>query len=633
MALTVNQRDDNEHVLLPLWLPGETSASSRAPSASRGTPSSRPRFGRMATRRDAIVGALALAAVGVMAAAPLRYRGRLLPGTSVDGIDLSGMTRAQAHATLTTRSRAILATAVTVSAAGQQWNLTFADLGVTADVEATLDQAYAHGRKHLADWYQEATGIGREALALPFLLDVNVAQLDARITALASTVELAAADARFELVDGDLHIVESTTGRQLDRTASHDALMAAIQARGTAVELPVAQVSPGVTAEDLEPALQRAQLLISRAVTLTADAGLWQIAPEDLAGLLTLGADGLPTLDDTGLDALLQPLADEVATRPRNALLWADDAGDAQIWEDGEPGLELDVAATREAMLVAMADASKDPSVALQFAEKPANVRSESLVDLGITTLLARGKSSFAGSAEARRENVRVAAGHVSRTLIPPGGEWSFNDNLGAITPENGYVEGHSIQGNWYTDDIGGGVCQISTTVFRAALFAGFRFSEWNSHAFRIAFYELDGSPPGIDAAIFQPNTPTDQELDLVIVNPTDSWAYVQTLIDEDEVTAELYGTPVDYETVIEKPEIGDPIDPPAPQVRVDPEMAPTERKMLSVSQPGYDVFTTRRFMRDGEELEKQVFASYYQPQPEMWIVGSKVDPKSIISE
>src|SRR5699024_8225380 len=109
-----------------------------------------------------------------------------------------------------------------------------------------------------------------------------------------------------------------------------------------------------------------------------------------------------------------------------------------------------------------------------------ADARVDNLDSLGLTSLLGQGSSSFAGSSFARGENVRISADHINYKLVAPGEVFSFNELIGPISEDNGYVAGTIIQGDWAATDIGGGVCQVSTTVFRAAANAGFRFKEWN---------------------------------------------------------------------------------------------------------------------------------------------------------
>jgi vancomycin resistance protein YoaR len=217
---------------------------------------------------------------------------------------------------------------------------------------------------------------------------------------------------------------------------------------------------------------------------------------------------------------------------------------------------------------------------------------------------------------------VAVAADHVSHTLIPPGGIFSFNDALGPISLDQGYVEGKIITGDWFADDLGGGVCQVSTTVYRAALLSGVPIEEWHPHSFRLGFYELDDWPPGLDAAIYQPNTPGEWELDLAFSNPTDSWMLLQMRIDADAVAADLYGDDTECHVELIGPVMGEPIAPPAPVERASADLPTGERRQIQVAQDGVRVDVTRRVRRGRELVRDATFVSDYQPQPEVWLVG-----------
>jgi len=277
----------------------------------------------------------------------------------------------------------------------------------------------------------------------------------------------------------------------------------------------------------------------------------------------------------------------------------------------------------RLATEVVAAAATTEREVALPVMTIPPPIDGTNLEALGINTPLARGQSSFAGSSSARATNVAVAAYFVSQTLVPPGETFSFNDAIGAITVDKGYVEGKIISGDWFTSDLGGGVCQVSTTVFRAALLAGLPFTEWNPHSFRLGFYELDGWPPGMDAAIFQPETPDEWALDLRFTNPTDAWMLVQANIEGKTLVIDLVGAPTRYEVELSEPSFGDLIPAPEPLERHDPEAPAGTRQQVQVAQTGVEVIVTRLVRQDGEVVLDDTFVSPYAPQAEIWSIGA----------
>jgi len=297
-------------------------------------------------------------------------------------------------------------------------------------------------------------------------------------------------------------------------------------------------------------------------------------------------------------------------------------------WDDGLYIVENDVdgaALDREslAQLLTATARSETRTAPLPVTPVRAEARADNFEELGIDGHFAYGSSSFAGSSETRATNVVVSANNISYKLVSPGESFSFNDLLGAITVDNGFVEGTIILGDWAASDLGGGVCQVSTTVFRAAQNAGFRFPEWNPHSWRLAFYETDGSAPGLDAAIYQPNTPDEFEKDLIFVNPLDSWLLLMMVVDSDTVYAHLYGTDNGWNTEIfdarvsEPKPVGDPVE------RENSALAPGERRKVQNAQPGYVVRVRRKVTAvDGTVISDGDFVSDYRSQPEAWEFG-----------
>ncbi|MGH2551520.1 MAG: VanW family protein, partial [Thermomicrobiales bacterium] len=197
-------------------------------------------------------------------------------------------------------------------------------------------------------------------------------------------------------------------------------------------------------------------------------------------------------------------------------------------------------------------------------------------------------------------------------------------DAVGQITVDAGFVEGKIISGGWYATDIGGGVCQVSTTVYRAALLAGLPFAEWHPHSVRVSFYELDGWPVGMDATVFQPETPdAGITLDLVITNPTDSWILLQMTTNGDELYADLYGADTGYTVQISDPVISDETTPGPALEKDDPDLAKGERQQTQTAQDGFTTTMTRTVTLDGDVVLDESFISVYNPVSDAFMVGT----------
>ena len=158
--------------------------------------------------------------------------------------------------------------------------------------------------------------------------------------------------------------------------------------------------------------------------------------------------------------------------------------------------------------------------------------------DLGIKDLLGRGTSSFSHSSSIRNMNVEKGSSIINRILVSPDETFSFIKNLGEVSLEAGFKKAYIIRQGKTELDVGGGVCQVSTTLFRAMLDAGLNITARQNHAYRVSYYEED-SKPGFDATVFIPNP------DLKFINDTGNYVLIQSIYDgkNKKLTYEIYGT------------------------------------------------------------------------------------------
>jgi vancomycin resistance protein YoaR len=215
--------------------------------------------------------------------------------------------------------------------------------------------------------------------------------------------------------------------------------------------------------------------------------------------------------------------------------------------------------------------------------------------------------------------------------LIPPHGEFSFHHAIGLITADKGYVESGVIEGDRVGRDIGGGICQVSTTVFRAALLAGLEITEWWPHSYRLSFYELDGWDPGMDASILQPDEDPFSGGNFKFRNPSDSWMLVESYAQDERVYVIIYGPDLGYTIDITEPVLSEPIknDEEDKEI-VDPELPAGTIKQTEYEIDGYNVAFTRTVSdRDGNVIETREFVTYFGSHPNVWQVSPDMEGKS----
>ncbi len=575
------------------------------------------RFNRLLSRRSALTGGLAaVAGVGV-GAVPALNIGRVYPGIQYGSAHLAGQTPDEATEELRRELADFEQRAVTFTFEGQEWSASLADIGFSVDYDEMISLAMAHGRsKGPLDRYEKFV-MQREPGDLPLVLRENPTRLGDFLREVATEIDIPATNAKLAREGTEITVIPDEEGRKLNvDTAVAEALEHLRSGDHSVIELSTDPVTPEVRADDLESAREDAWKLVGEPIVFTHNELDYPITPETLITALQIDDHNQASLDPTALHERIEAITQATRRSPTNVMLgW--DSGPYVVAED-QDGEEVDPAGIEDA-IVDLATKS-DRTGALPMRPVKAEARADNIAELGIESHLAYGSSSFVGSSAARAENVRVSARNISYKLVPPGGTFSYNDLQGPITEEHGYVNGTIISGSWVESDIGGGVCQVSTTVFRAAANAGFRFSEWNPHSWRLAFYEADGSDPGLDAAIYQA---PDWELDLTFTNPLDSWLLLVVTTDGDWVTAHFYGKNPGWNVEIHPAQVSEPIQPGPPIERENSSLAPGERQMVQSAQPGYLVRVRRVITEaDGEVLADGEFVTDYVPQEEAWEVG-----------
>lgn len=247
------------------------------------------------------------------------------------------------------------------------------------------------------------------------------------------------------------------------------------------------------------------------------------------------------------------------------------------------------------------------------------NLTTEKANNMGIKELIGSGTSLFQHSIPGRIYNVNLAASRLNGILVPPDTVFSFNKILGDVSAFTGYKQAYIIQGGKTVLGDGGGVCQVSTTLFRAILNAGLPIVERHAHAYRVGYYEED-SPPGIDATVYSPT------VDLKFKNDTGNYILIQTYIDPSvlRLTFELYGTKDGRTVSMTTPVILSQTSAPPAVNQDDPTLPKGEVRQVDFSAAGANVYFTRQVSKDGKEIISDKFTSNYRPWAAVFLHGTK---------
>lgn len=585
-------------------------------------------FRRTSTRRSLVAAGVAALGATAWFGVPLNTANAFFPGTMVGNLNIAELDRSQALSLMKRHFADFENTAVDFIFEQQKWNASLSQLGFSIDYDSTLAAAWQHGRESSRLQQFKAVMIAPEKQSYPILFTSNDEVLQNFLRDLGTRIVGAARDASLYLDSDQVRIQPNEDGRELDLEAAAIATRRIVQSavRGT-VNLTARPVVSQITAEMLEPKRDLAQTMINSRIDINTGDDVWRISQSTLRDALVLPEIGVltdPTFDERIIGEELAEMAIATKRDPVNATLGWDNG--LTVIEPDVQGRSLNIAATVQEILAA-SKTTNQRTVNAQYDVILAEVNSQNLDALGIKELIAQGESNFLWSSWERAENVRVSALHLTHTLVPPGAVYSFNESIGPITLENGFVQGKIIQGSRIVEDIGGGACQASTTVFRAALEAGFPIDH-EYHEFRLEMYEHDNWPPGLDAAIFQPDDPNDWATDLLFTNNTEAWLLVEFEIVDTMAYCRIYGTSPGYEVSVEVPYISEPKKPEGPIETEDPALAKGERVQVGFTTNGYDVQAVRRITKDGQLVEIEgvpnpwEFWSHFKPQREEWLIG-----------
>jgi len=246
-------------------------------------------------------------------------------------------------------------------------------------------------------------------------------------------------------------------------------------------------------------------------------------------------------------------------------------------------------------------------------------VSSEAVNNLGIKELIGTGESLFQHSIAGRIYNVTLAATRLNGILIAPGEIFSFDKALGDVSAYTGYQQAYVIQNGKTVLGDGGGVCQVSTTFFRAALNAGLPIFERHAHDYRVGYYEEDG-PPGIDATVYVPS------IDLKIKNDTEHWILIQTVIDPAilRLTFNFYGMNDGRQVTMTEPVVTNQTPPPPPLYTDDSTLPKGIEKQVDFAAWGAHVSFSRTVTKNNKVLLSDIFVSDYRPWQAAFVRGTK---------
>jgi vancomycin resistance protein YoaR len=573
---------------------------------------------RIVLRRAAFLTAgIALLAV-LVGLAFAGSRTTLAAGTTVAGLDVGGLQESEAVRMLSARAAAVERRPVTFTAGGQRFALTASQLGVGADWRRGVTVAAAAG-----GGFGPVRGFRRLRARL-FGADASPpisaydAAVDYKLDQIARAVDRSGVDARLVRKGLAVSVVEGRSGRKLDRAAAATVLVQALGSldRSAPVVLPVTATEPGVSAADLVEAATQARTALSAPIRLAYGETRWRVPRWRVAPLLELPSGGSTRVSIAGRQAeeYLERLSGAVARKPQDARFQVTAKGKIVI-RPSTPGLQLDLPATAKAIAAAVFSTDRRTATLVVRVAQPERT-TEIAKAMGITGVVSSYTTTYGGT-PGRLSNVQLVSALIDGALIKPGGTFSFNGTTGERTAAKGFQEAPVIINGELQNGLGGGICQVSTTVFNAAFEGGLPISARTNHALYISHYPL-----GRDATVNYP------DLDLRFSNDTDHWLLLRTFVGAGSLTVNLYGTPLDrrVESIAAPLEVTGPV--PVKETD-DPSLKKGKRIVDELGSPPRQTSVERLvYGASGKLLYDNTWRSYYVGEPSLVRVGTKKPAK-----
>lgn len=447
--------------------------------------------------------------------------------------------------------------------------------------------------------------------------------VDKQMDTVASALDKPPLDAQLIFDEASIQIKEGENGISLDRDSTKKQITQYLLTGKYQSWLPLKVDPPKITTAKVLTAKAALEEVSKEPLKLVFEQKEWTIDAKQLLTLLNLtggssateGTDSLLDRDQTFF--YLKKIAAEVDQEVQEGLFeFNPNTKRVTAFKPSQQGQKLD--AQKAVNLISDTLANPSAKVVNLPVEiiKP-KIATSDVNSLGIKELVGRGVSNFAGSIPNRIYNINLAASRINGVLIAPNQIFSFNQTVGDITEATGFKKAYVIKEGRTVLDDGGGVCQVSTTIFRAVLNAGLPVVKRTAHAYRVSYYEQD-FPPGLDATVFYPS------VDFQFKNDTESHLLIQAYTVGTTLYVDLYGTSDGRAVNLTKPSVTNQVPPPPELRQDDPTLPKGTIKQVDWAAWGATVTFQRTVTRNNETLINETWKSVFKPWQAVYLVGTQ---------
>lgn len=467
------------------------------------------------------------------------FSSHTLPATTINGLEFALTDRktiAKKLAQLVTQKKQ---ESIYFSLDNNFFEKKLSQIGALIDIDGTLNLIFNQwSEKSILEKIKTLlNSLAGKGLRYEMLIKFDEAQFNQFINEL-KAFESPAVDYSLIFNGYNLILIEGKDGAIIDKEILKQEIKKVIWSSDKKVSVRLKIRKPDIDQQEALRVYNQAKELIDDAPYIVKfENKTWHIDRQDIGAFIVFKKEKkgsthslIYDFDKEKIASFINLLAPQVNSQEQNITLGYDGENKLTVLEESKVGYVINIEENTE--LIYQALLNKQKEITLKITEVLPLVRVDTLKELGIEKLLGVGKTSFDGSPPSRIHNIIVGTSKFNKILIPPNTIFSFNEILGKVGAEAGYKAELVIKDNKIYPEYGGGLCQVSTTLFRAAVNSGLEIIQRSPHSIMVRYY----NPAGFDAAIYPPNP------DLKFKNNTSGYIYIQSKVVKNDVIFEIYG-------------------------------------------------------------------------------------------
>lgn len=557
------------------------------------------------------------------------YQGRIFPGLTVGWVDVGGKTPEQAVWTLQQEYVFPEQGKIILQSGERQWEVTPAQLGFYFSEIHNAEVAYHTGRRGgLENRVAAQIRILLNGMTLSPRFVIDERETYTYLSGLEEEVNQPVVEASISLEGVNVEVQPGQVGRSLNVPATLEAVEEQLRSiRDGTVQLVIEEEQPEIL--DVSAQADLARRMLEDPLTLqlpeAGDQGLgpWVLKPEELVQMMVIervkteqGESYRIALESDQLREYLAEIAPKIKRQAKNArMIYNENTGNFNVLDQEVVGRQLDIDQSIVKIQEKLTAGEHQVDLAVEFT-RPRVTDVNTPEELGITELISEERTYFYGSSASRINNIKKASERFHGVFVAPGETFSMGDQLGDVSLSAGYSEAWIIYGDRTIKGVGGGVCQVSTTLFRTVFFGGFPVIERYSHSYRVTYYEQTASGSinpqlaGLDATVYFPL------VDFKFKNDTDHWLLMETYVDvaHRTLTWKFYSTSDGRSIEWSTTGLKNKKDPPDPIYEENEDLRKGEIQQVDWAVEGGKVTVTRHVYREGKKLWTDTFQTKYRP-------------------